>query len=76
MDHSQEATSGFIVARGQPAKLLEATKKGFDFVAVPVKISANHALNEAILFTGNHGLGPDGGHVGQHGVHIVGSVST
>ena len=74
MYHSQEAASRFIVTCGQPAKLLEATKKAFDFVAVPVEVSVNYALDEAILFTGNHGLGPEGGHAGEHGVRIVGFV--
>ena len=74
MYHSQEAASRFIVTCGQPAKLLEATKKAFDFVAVPVEILVNNALDEAILFAWNHGLGTDGGHAGEHGVRIVGFV--
>ena len=74
MDHSQEAAVRFIVAGGQPTKLLQATEKAFDFVAVPVQISVNHPLNEAVLFAGNHGLGTQGGHLGQDGVCIVSFV--
>ena len=74
MHHSQEAASCFIVARGQPAKLLETTEKAFDFVAVAIQMAVNYALDEAILFAGNHALGTDGGHAGEHGVRIVGFV--
>lgn len=74
MHHSQEAAGRFIVARGQPAELLEAAEKAFDFVAVAVEVAVNHALDEAILFAWNHGLGTDGGHAGEHGVRIVGFV--
>lgn len=75
MHHSQEAASRFIVARGQPAKLLEATEKAFDFGAVAVEVAVNHALEQAVFFTGNHDVGPDGGHAGEHRVRIIGFVS-
>lgn len=75
MDHSQEAAGRFIVAGGQAAKLLEATEKALDFVAVAVEITVNHALDEAVLFAGNHGLRPDGSHAGEYGIRIIGFVS-
>ena len=71
MHHSQEAAGGFIVARGQPAKLLQATEKALDFVAVSIQISVNHALKEAVLFAWNHRFGTEGGHAGEYGVRIV-----
>ncbi len=74
MDHSQKAAGRFIVTCGQPAKLLKATEKAFDFVAVPVQISVNHPLNKAVFFTRNYGLGTQGGHLGQNGVGVVGFV--
>ena len=49
MQHSQEAAGRFILARGQPTKLLGATKKAFDFVALAVAIAVNNALNEAVF---------------------------
>ena len=52
MQHSQEAAGRFIVACGQPAKLLQATEKALDFVAVSIQISVNHALDEAVLLLG------------------------
>jgi hypothetical protein len=75
MHHSQEAARCFIVARGQPAELLEATEKAFDFVAVAVQVTVNHALDEAVLFAGNHGLGPKDGHAGEHRVRVVRFIS-
>jgi hypothetical protein len=74
MHHSQKAASRFIVARCQPAKLFETTEKAFNFVAVAVEISVNHALDQAILFAGNHRLSPNSGHFGEHGIGIIGFV--
>ena len=64
MHYSQVAASCFIVARGQLPELLEAAKKAFGFVAIPVKIPVNDALDKAVLFAGNHGLSPHSGHAG------------
>lgn len=75
MHHAQEAAGGFIVARGQASKLLEATEKAFHFVPVAVQIAVNHAVSQAILFTGNHDVGTDGGHAGKHRVRVIAFVS-
>ena len=74
MHHSQKAARRFIVARGQSAELLEATEKAPHFIAVPVQVLVNHALDEAVLFAGNDGLGTDGGHTDEHGIGVVGFV--
>ena len=52
MKHSQKAAGGLVVARSQPAKLLEATEQAFDFVAVAVQVAVNHALDEAVFLLG------------------------
>lgn len=75
MYHSQKAAGRFIVARGQSSKLLEATKKAFDFIAVAVKISVNHPLDKAVFFAWNHGLGTHSGHTGKYSVRVLGFVS-
>jgi len=64
MDHSQETTGRFVVARGQTAKLFETTEKALDFIAVTIQIAVNRALTKAILFARNHGFGSYGGHAG------------
>ena len=56
MDHSQEAAGRFFVAGGQPAKLLEAAEKAFNFVAVAVEVAVNKPRDFAVLFTGNNNL--------------------
>ena len=53
MKHSQKAAGGLVVARGQTAKLLEAAEKALDFIAVPVQVAVNHALDEAVFLAGN-----------------------
>ena len=74
MERYQQSAGRFNVARGQPAKLLEAAEKAFEFVAVPVQIPVNHPLNETVFFAGNHGLGTKGGYLGQNRVRAVGFV--
>ena len=53
MKHSQKAAGGLVVARGQTAKLLEAAEKALDFIAVPVQVAVNDALDEAVFLAGN-----------------------
>ena len=60
MKHSQKAAGGLVTARSQPAKLLEATEKAFDFIAVAVQVAVNHALGEAVFFCWESRLGPRG----------------
>ena len=52
MDHSQEAAGRFFVAGGQPAKLLEAAEKAFNFVAVAVEVAVNKPRDFAVLLLG------------------------
>jgi len=58
MQHSQKAAGCLIIARGQAAKLLEATEKALDFVAVAVRILVNHPLQHMILFCWESRLAP------------------
>ncbi len=53
MKHSQKAAGGLVVARGQTAKLLEMAEKARDFIAVPVQVAVNYALDEAVVLAGN-----------------------
>ena len=53
MKHSQKAAGGLVVARGQTAELLEAAEKALDFIAVPVQVAVNYALDEAVFLAGN-----------------------
>jgi hypothetical protein len=58
MNYSPKAAGRFVVARGQPAKLLEATEKAFDFVVVAVEVTGKQTL-AAVLLAEKHGIRPD-----------------
>src|SRR4028119_2537615 len=83
MHHSQEPAGCFLVASGQAAKLLEATKEAFHFVTVAVQVAVDQPSDFAVLFAGNDDLRAqllDGSHyrvriigfVGQHVARTLG----
>lgn len=74
LHHCQEAAGRFVVARGQAAKLLEATEKALDFAAVAISVTVNQAVRKPILFARNFGFRPQRGHAGQHGIRVIARI--
>ena len=71
MEHSQEAASRLVVARGQASKLLGEAEEALDFVAVTIQIAVNSSLGKAVFLAGNHHADPQCFDVGHGLVGVV-----